>query len=519
VTGVKGVKPGKGIEFLPSILSYQSSGISDPDDYFSEWKDNKIDGEPSLGLKYSLSSSYTVEATINPDFSQIESDAAQVDVNSTFALQYPEKRPFFQEGVDLYKTFTEVTHTRSINNPILAGKFIGRQGRTSIAYLIAHDEDSPLIVPLVERTSVGNGGKSTSNILRLRHAVGSRSFIGGILTDRRYTGTGYNSVYGMDALLYVANNYYLEMQTLVSGTEELNGILTSDTGHFNGGKYTVAHDGENFKGHSIYSSFNRNSRNWNFVMKYSEMTPTFRADNGFIVSNGFRRVDFSTYYSTNYVTRVFDNIRPFLYMGKIWDFDSGKFEEEWIGLNLYMGLKGQTGITITSLLCREKYKGIMFNGYKTFGINANTNPTKFLGVEFGFNYGHAIAYNMEVPVMGRQTILEGTITLCPFDRLQIVPEYKYHKSIGIEDDKTLYETYIFRSKFAFQFTRSFFARMVIQYSDLYGIWEIDPLITYRLSPFSVFYAGASSDIADLGDLGHKQISRQYFVKLQYLFRI
>ena len=93
--------------------------------------DGDHDLDASLGVRYGISSSVGAEFTVNPDFSQVESDADQVDVNTTFALFFPERRPFFQEGSDLYRTWLHVIYTRSINGPTFDGKINGRTAETS----------------------------------------------------------------------------------------------------------------------------------------------------------------------------------------------------------------------------------------------------------------------------------------------------------------------------------------------------------------------------------------------------
>jgi len=135
VTGIKDVQPGKGIEIMPTLIGYQSGSLSGDGTSDSPYNfdNDKAEGEVSLGGKLAVSSDITVEATYNPDFSQVEADAAQVDVNTNFALSFPERRPFFQEGNDLFTTIFGAVYTRLINNPEFAGKVTARIGRTSIA--------------------------------------------------------------------------------------------------------------------------------------------------------------------------------------------------------------------------------------------------------------------------------------------------------------------------------------------------------------------------------------------------
>ncbi|MCK4460474.1 MAG: hypothetical protein KAW46_01655, partial [candidate division Zixibacteria bacterium] len=119
-----------------------------------------------LSAKYAVSSSVTIEAALNPDFSQIEADAAQIDVNTTIALLFPERRPFFQEGSDIFRTLFNSFYTRTVYDPQLVVKLTGRMDKTSIGFLTAIDENSPYMIPLDEASIVVNTGRSVVNVLR-----------------------------------------------------------------------------------------------------------------------------------------------------------------------------------------------------------------------------------------------------------------------------------------------------------------------------------------------------------------
>ncbi|RKZ12016.1 hypothetical protein DRQ50_12620, partial [bacterium] len=153
VRGIAGVTPGSGFEILPAFVASQEGARADS----TAWENGDVMGSPGLTVSYGISPTTTAEATINPDFSQVESDAAQINVNSTFALFYPEKRPFFQEGSDLWKTWFNVVYTRSINQPMWAAKVTGRPGRSNFAVMSAQDEASPFIVPFAEESGFVSG--------------------------------------------------------------------------------------------------------------------------------------------------------------------------------------------------------------------------------------------------------------------------------------------------------------------------------------------------------------------------
>jgi hypothetical protein len=176
--------------------------------------------EIGVGARYAISSSFAAEATINPDFSQVESDAAQIDANTTFALFFPERRPFFQEGSDLYDSWVNAIYTRSINDPMWASKLTGRTQGTSTAVLVAQDETSPIILPFEERSSFIAGERSWSAIGRSRYTFGSANFVGALGTFRALEGGGHNVVYGADSMLRFWKNFQFEGQLLVAHTEE-----------------------------------------------------------------------------------------------------------------------------------------------------------------------------------------------------------------------------------------------------------------------------------------------------------
>lgn len=528
ITGIENVKPGRGIEFLPTVIGFQSGSLEDSDDPGSPWKSEDPDGEASLSVKYSLSSNMTAEATYNPDYSQIESDVAQIDVNTTFALFYPERRPFFQEGSDLFNTYLKAVYTRSVNDPQTAAKLVGRMSRTSIAYLIAHDENSPIMVPLREQTGFALAGRSTSNILRARHTFGEESHVGLLLTDRRFKEGGSGTVFGFDGALRFYNNYRFELQILGSHTAEVDDTsltVTSGSGVditgmlFDADAHTVALDGESYSGHNVYAGLKREGRSWWFEVNYNEEAPRFRADNGFVFMNGTRSAEINTGYQFYYDTRLFDNIQPRAGYGRVWTYNGGFFKDEWLWWEIGAQMKAQTFIELGGLISREDFSGIRFNNIRKYHFIFDSKFSDPLTMGFSAQTGYMIARTEDPPLMGKQTDVEFWSEIKPSDRLRITPSLDYSRSTDKETNRLLYEGSIFRSRITYQFTRELFARLVVQYNDFRKHWEFDPLITYRLNSFTVFYLGSTHDFRNYDNLGMKQFDQQIFFKLRYLVQI
>jgi hypothetical protein len=165
--------------------------------------------EPTAGISARLGfTNFSLDATLNPDFSQIEADAGQVTVNERFALLLTEKRPFFLEGIELFATPNQLVYTRRVADPLAGGKITGKLGPTSIAYLTA-----------VDRHADAQDRSALFNVARIRRDIGVNSLLGVTLTDRSIMdGPGYNRVASGDARLVFGGLYYVEGQLGASWT-------------------------------------------------------------------------------------------------------------------------------------------------------------------------------------------------------------------------------------------------------------------------------------------------------------
>ncbi len=528
ISGIEDVSPGKGIELLPNIVGYSSGSLNDADNPNSNWSNSNFETEISMGGKYAITSSITAEATYNPDFSQIESDVAQIDVNSTFALFFPERRPFFQEGSDLYNTYLSAVYTRSINDPVFASKLIGRIGKTSISYLTAVDENSPIMIPLREKTGIALGGESASNIFRIRQGFGEDDHIGFLFTDRRFTDDkGSGTVAGFDGSYRFAENFRFEAQWLSSHVRELDDPSLIDTTSDNGmgqvylddGSHTVLLDGEKYWGHNAYLSFEYSDRSFSFDIDYNEESPTFRADNGFIFMNGTRSTEFWTSYTIFNDTRTFDFIEPRLGYGRVWTYDEGEFKDEWLWYEIGVQLKAQTYVEFGGLLSEESFRGVHFDRIMRHFIYINSNFSNPLSLGLRYSYGHMIARQAEPVRMGRETNFELWATMKPTKKLKISPQYIFFRSKEMDTDDIIYDDFVFRTNLTYQFTKEFQIRLITQYHDSRENWEFDPLVSFELTPFSILYAGSTHNFHNFPGLGLKETHRQFFFKIQHLFRI
>ena len=525
LTGIHGVRPGSRLDLLPAIVAYQSGERSDLDNLGSPFDDADPDLQGELNVRYRLADGLTAEATINPDFSQVESDAAQIQVNTTYALSYPERRPFFQQGSDLYDTDIDVIYTRAVNDPEGAGKLTGRFGRTSFFYLGASDENSALFIPGDEGTNFAPLGKTYSNIARIRRTIGEDSHVGALITDRRVdAGDGSNTVYGVDASARLTDRYRVQMQVLGSRTTEidnptLSGEWLPDT-TFEDSKHTVYLDGETFDGFAAHANIERNDRFWSFDFDLTSYSPTFRADNGRIFRNGIHELNTMNAVTFRPNGKVVTLVRPYLMVGRIWEY-SGRVKDGWVRGQLNFDLTGPTYVEIGMLFSHELFRSVWFDDIRRFSASINNYSLDMLRFGVNVEYGNSIARRVEpLPVMGRITEVGAWMQIKPLQQFTIEPDLEYVKIKNRDTDENIDEGYVFRTRLNYQHTRRLAARLIVQYDDFDSQLNLEPLLTYKVNPFTIFYIGSSAryEWQDDDDLGGKMTGRQFFLKLQYLFR-
>jgi hypothetical protein len=530
LTGISGVKSGGALELLPTLVASQSSGIVDPDDPGSGLENDGVEAEPSLGVRYSFPQGLTADLALNPDFSQIESDAAQIDVNTTFALFFPERRPLFQEGSDVFTTYVDQVYTRTINDPSIVGKAIGRMNRTTVGYIGGLDRNSPILIPLEERSYVNQTGQSVSNIFRGKQTFLEDSFAGALFTDRRFTDhDGSNTSLSADGSLRFLPNYRFEWQVVGSYTREPNDTtLTSGVNDltFDGGRHTVAYDGESYWGNAVHASVERGARTWRFDLDYWQFSPTLRVDNGFQTRNDLRHVSMFQGLSFWPGTSWIDRIGPGIYGQMVWNW-RGEKKSDYFQAWMNAQLKGQTSLEPAIEIENERFRDTDFTGLVNARLFANSNFSEPVRLGFFVSHGDRIARNLETPQQGKGTDAEVFGTLKLWRRFLVEPSVQY-SDLYVDDGATeVFKGFVFRARLSLQFTRELFARVILQWDDFDGQFSFEPLLTYRLNPFTVFYVGATSDYTDFGrrddlDLptqaGLTQTSRQFFLKFSYLIR-
>ena len=537
LNGIKDVKRGRDIQILPYVLGTQNSTLEDFSDPDSKYTHGKLEGEIGLSAKYGLSSTLTLDATYNPDFSQVEADAPQININSPFALFYPEKRPFFLEGIDHFATPINVSYTRSINNPLFAAKLSGKINKLDIGFISAYDENTPYIIPLTERSFFLSSNKnSVSNILRMKYDMGGENYLGFIFSDREQSAdsskafgfTGFNRNYGFDGKFNFASNYYLTFQVLQNNTKEINDTNFKYNSlknfRFDDNKYTALLDGESYSGSNVYLSFNRNARNWSFYSEYFFQAPTVRRDNGFIQRNNFHQLFMQQEYNFYPEGKVLRRVNPELNMEIRYD-AKGKLKEQFVELNLVTdwtnGIYSSAGYLPVN---NEDYGGIFHKNINRWHFNMEANNlSKFISGGFYYEGGKFIVRFEDPTYVGFGHNLDIWATIKPFDRLRNDINYSYSELSKSSGGEKLFAGYVVSDKISYQFNKNFFLRVLLQYDLFSRNFTVDPLLSYKWNPYTILFLGSSHDISEISDNNgfgkYTETDRYFYLKFQYLWSL
>ena len=267
-TGFANAEPGKALEVVPTLTATRTDSRATPG--VGSLEPGDFETEAGLGVRWGITPDLTLDATFNPDFSQVEADFAQLEENATFALFYPETRPFFLEGEDYYSSPLQAVFTRTVADPDVGAKFTGRTRNNTIGMFATNDVVTNLLFP-------GPFGSRTTSLEqendafvgRYTRGFGRASTIGALVTSRE--GEGYsNEVAGFDGRYFMNDQSTLRFQYLDSRTEYPAAVATEFA------------QPEELEGDAWRVEYRYGSRNWFAQVWHQDLDPTFRADSGFI---------------------------------------------------------------------------------------------------------------------------------------------------------------------------------------------------------------------------------------------
>jgi len=496
--GMSGLSLSRNLEVMPTVTAVQA-GFRDTKGQFIN--DNNAEG--GANIKYGITSNLTLDFTYNPDFSQIETDRPQIEVNQRFPINYPELRPFFLEGQELLNIRGPITpvQTRTIVDPEYGAKLTGKLGRTALAFVVANDE-APGKVD--DRDDPAFGKKAQIMLARLRHDLYSESHIGMVVTDRKFL-DGYSRAGGVDGSFRVGRTHDVNFLAMRTGNRDLGGVERS--------------------GHIVEAHVRKQGRNLGYFFGHYQINPDFQTDSGFV-----RRVDMKTY-STNVSYRWWPeswiiNWGPRVNHRRIYNFD-GVLQDAQTGLNLDARLARNVDLHASANRDMERFGGIDF--WKTrFDIGGDVRTSRRISFGAEISAGDQILFE-DNPYLGSGADYQFNMTLRPTSRWQ--SEVTLDTSRFIDgrggDTEEIFDVKIWRAFTTYQFTSRLLLRNIMEYNSFDRRLLANVLWTYRVNAGTVFFAGYDARY-DQGNRLDTQLfstsrflrtNHAIFTKLQYLFRL
>ncbi len=276
--GFADLRSSRNLEIIPTLTSttVESRDPTPGLPNSGEWDGDGIDPEGSLDVRWGITQDIYLNATLNPDFSQVEADSAQLNINNTFSLFFPERRTFFLDGADYFNTFENLVHTRNISDPDYGVKLTGKSGDHTYGLLTANDQSTSFLIPRSLGSSVASLGDEESKvaIARYRFDIFENSTIGALITDRSGADYG-NTVVSVDAVLRPTDQDSISIQSMQSSSDYPLMIQNS---------YSQE---SSISDSSQRIEYRHNDRRWDWRLGYTDVGKDFRADLGFI-----NRVDY-----------------------------------------------------------------------------------------------------------------------------------------------------------------------------------------------------------------------------------
>ena len=495
--GLSELSASRNLEFLPEVTGFRTGALDTADGVFS---DADPDGAFGLGVKYGITPNLTADFTYNPDFSQIESDRPQVETNQRFALFYPEQRPFFLEGQEIFQTATPLTlvHTRTIIDPQLGGKLTGKVGRSTVGVLVADDATPGAVLDAGDPRA---GASAQTVIGRARYDLYSESYVGGIMTAREF-GEDYNRVAGVDGRFRLGRNHRVNF--LAMGSDTVGGEL-----------------GE-LSGPAIEADFSREGRNLSYSAAYSSIDPEFRTLTGFLPRVDLRQTSGNIGYRWWPESSILTWGPSVSYL-RLYD-HAGVLQDEQIqGMASF---SFTNNISFTGMVNHdlERFREVDFKktGYGFFsGISS-----RLFSLFGGYNWGHGILYDEVNPYRGQSVSGNVNFRVQPTSRLRTELRTVFSSFVDPFDGAEIYDVKILRGRTTYQFTDRLLLRHILEHNT----WDLtvgnNVLMTYRINAGTVLFLGYDDRFRDgmkidsvlFPMMAYQRTNRAFFGKVSYLFR-
>jgi hypothetical protein len=571
ITGLEGLSTERTLEVIPSLtlsetgkvkrsipkgVRLANAALVDPGRFVNE----PLKLDPGVTVKYGITPTVTLDFAVNPDFAQVEADATVTTANQRFPIFFEEKRPFFLEGIDIFRTQILAVHTRSIVDPDVAAKLTGKVGRNSFGLLLASDNapgnfsDEEIEDP--DFTSDNLIGKNAYvGVLRLKRDVGKENHLGFLATTYNFI-RKHNQLGGFDGRFKLNKTTSFDFQVLGS------------TSRFP--FYDPDRDAEIYRtGNGFIYAYSLNDEGRHFGYNYAAVgrTRDYRSDVGFNRRTNTNNHDLFVRYDSEPKSKArLIQWRTYSYLSTNFDFQ-GRLqrwnEEAQVRFNFplqsFIAFAGQGGYERVFEEefgpRRNAHQRGQFAGEdsertayrKNFYIYGGTTPSKkyslffLLARDWGlldFDFGAGSRYPRvspgalldpdapQDPGAGNGWHIESNFVYQPTNTLRLSLDYTKDRLRRVDTGRLAFDENIFALRGTYQFSRFTFARARVDYETLGSNVRGQFLLGWTPNPGTAFYLGYNDDLnlngynLFSGDLepGFRRNGRTFFLKMSYLFR-
>jgi hypothetical protein len=454
--------------------------------------------DAGIDVKWTPTVNNAIDLTVNPDFSQIEADVAQITINQRFAVFYPEKRPFFLEGFDIFDTPMQVVYTRTITDPRYGARTTGKIGGYGYTLLLTQDEGGGLtIIPGANESHYQPVDVKSGNAIgRIRKDFGQQSFFGAVLTDREFRGGGHNRVIGPDFSWRPNQTDAIFGEALYSDTENPES--------WGGGKG---------KGHALTLSWNRQKEKYDAGVDVRDLSDEFRADLGFIPQVGYREVDGSfglRYFPEKGALRF---IRPNIFLDQQWDQHGNSIFKR---ISPGVGIQGTKNLGVFLAVRRDTIQGLD-ETYLNWQLQIDPSR-RFTRITVFGTGGQQIDFSSHRVGRGASIGIEPTVR--PVDKLTL--DLLLNREWLDVGGERQYTADVQRLKATYSFSAKSLLRVITQYAPTdfpgqhEGAFLGSVLYSYKLNWQTVLFVGYGDDRLLMETTNKLEPSdRSFFFKVSY----
>ncbi len=527
LTGIENISPGRSIQLIPYgfLRSFRALDARDPAQVVFTEKNAEPDG--GLDAKFVIRNQFALDAAVNPDFSQVESDEPQITVNQRFEVFFPERRPFFLEHADFFETPINLFFSRRIADPRFGLRLTGKEGPYAVGLLVADDE-APGKAVLPEHPL--SGSRARVGAIRVNRDLFQEATVGVLYTDRGLR-DGHNRVGAVDTRFKLNPNWSGAMQAAASSTR--------------------SQDGTTHSGPAYYAGLSRQGRQFSQMTEYHDFSPGFRTEAGFVTRTDIRSINHEADYRFRPEGDVLISWGPSVEARGIWDHNGTRLDWE-VETGMTWEFNRQTRFGYSWTPGRERLRPEDSPALPESRDFARRKHEWFFNSEYFSNVNLNAAYSFGreinlVPVQGASpapadaTQAEMVLTLRPNRHLRNDNTYIFSRLIGRESGESIFNNHIFRSRWNWQFNREIALRVILQYDAVLVNQQAtrlaprknlnaDFLFTYLMNPWTALFVGYNSNFRNVAlvpigfgsglvasdDFLHD--SRQFFVKFSYLIQ-